>query len=95
MGRTGLMTERVDSIVMCLGTCGKIAFRLALDVPGIGHIECEAEGIFSPCIPSNILVRGSNLIAEARRVAGVAVDTEVTPDLSLVANRFRMKFTAG
>jgi pyruvate/2-oxoglutarate dehydrogenase complex dihydrolipoamide dehydrogenase (E3) component len=93
------MAERVDAIVMGLGTCGEeLGLRLAragLKVVGIEPNLIGGECAFWACIPSKMMVRASNLLAEARRVDGAAGHVEVTPDWSLVANRIRMEATGG
>ncbi len=93
------MTEHVDAIVMGLGTCGEdVGLRLAragLNVVGIEPNLIGGECAYWACIPSKMMVRASNLLAEARRVDGLAGHAEVTPDWSVVANRIRMEATGG
>jgi len=93
------MPERADVIVMGVGTAGEdLSLRLihaGLDVVGIEPNLVGGECPFWACIPSKFLIRSSNLIAEARRVNGVAGTAEVTPDWSLVASRLRAEVTGG
>jgi pyruvate/2-oxoglutarate dehydrogenase complex dihydrolipoamide dehydrogenase (E3) component len=53
--------------------------------------ECPYYG----CIPSKMMIRGADLLAEARRVRGVAGMTAVTPDFAPVAHRIRAEATDG
>jgi len=93
------MAEQCDVIVMGLGTCGEdLGLRLArsgLDVVGIEPNLIGGECAFWACIPSKMMVRASNLLAEARRVDGMAGHAEVTPDWSIVAQRIRNEATGG
>ncbi len=93
------MATEVDAIVMGLGTCGEeLGLRLSrsgLNTVGIEPNLIGGECAFWACIPSKMMVRASNLLAEARRVEGVAGTVEVTPDWSVVANRIRMEATGG
>ena len=51
--------------------------------------ECPYYG----CIPSKMMIRAANLIAETRRVPGLAGTSTVTPDWSPVALRIREEAT--
>ncbi|MCP4226170.1 MAG: NAD(P)/FAD-dependent oxidoreductase, partial [Actinomycetia bacterium] len=51
--------------------------------------ECPYWG----CVPSKMMIRGANLLAEARRVDGIAGSTVVTPDWSPIAARIREQAT--
>ncbi|MGA8112478.1 MAG: NAD(P)/FAD-dependent oxidoreductase [Actinocatenispora sp.] len=89
--------EQVDVVVLGLGVGGEeTAGRLAeagLSVVGIdGHLvggECPYYG----CIPSKMMIRSANLLAETRRVAGMAGETELRPDWTPVARRIRDEAT--
>lgn len=87
------MSERADVIVMGIGTCGEdLSLRLAragLDVVGIEPNLIGGECAYWACIPSKMMIRASNLLAEARRIEGFAGHAEVTPDWSFVAERIR------
>jgi pyruvate/2-oxoglutarate dehydrogenase complex dihydrolipoamide dehydrogenase (E3) component len=45
------------------------------------------------CIPSKMMIRAANLLAEARRIPGMAGDAAVTPDWAPVARRIREEAT--
>jgi pyruvate/2-oxoglutarate dehydrogenase complex dihydrolipoamide dehydrogenase (E3) component len=85
--------EEVDVVVLGVGTCGEeIGLRLAaagLDVVGIEDHLVGGECAYWACIPSKMMIRAANLLAEARRVDGVAGHAEVTPDWAPVAARIR------
>jgi pyruvate/2-oxoglutarate dehydrogenase complex dihydrolipoamide dehydrogenase (E3) component len=51
--------------------------------------ECPYFG----CIPSKMVIRGAELLAEGRRVNGMAGTAQITPDLTPVANRIRDEAT--
>jgi pyruvate/2-oxoglutarate dehydrogenase complex dihydrolipoamide dehydrogenase (E3) component len=83
----------VDAIVVGLGPGGEeVAGQLAeagLDVVGIEAELVGGECPYWGCIPSKMMVRGSDLLAEARRVRGMAGASAVTPDWWPVARRIR------
>ncbi|MFJ4014399.1 dihydrolipoyl dehydrogenase family protein [Streptomyces sp. NPDC090026] len=59
-------------------------------------VEAELVGGECPywaCIPSKMMIRAGNLLAEARRVPGMAGDSQVTPDFAPVAARIRDEAT--
>ncbi|MFE5587729.1 dihydrolipoyl dehydrogenase family protein [Kitasatospora sp. NPDC056531] len=89
--------QQADVIVIGLGPGGEhAAGRLAesgLDVVGI-----EAELVGGECpywggIPSKMMIRAGNLLAETRRVPGMAGRSQVTPDWTPVADRIRDEAT--
>jgi len=51
--------------------------------------ECPYYG----CVPSKMMIRAANLIAETRRVSGMAGMSTITPDWSPVARRIREEAT--
>src|SRR5437763_9190255 len=91
------MTADVDLIVLGRGPGGEeVAGRVAeagtsvLGVdPGLVGGECPYYG----CIPSKMILRGAELLAETRRVAGVAGHATAEPDFVPVANRIRDEAT--
>jgi pyruvate/2-oxoglutarate dehydrogenase complex dihydrolipoamide dehydrogenase (E3) component len=89
--------ERVDAVVLGLGVGGEqVAGRLAEAGLATVGIERELVGGECPywgCIPSKMIVRAANLLAEARRIPGVAGSSTVTPDWSPVARRIREEAT--
>ncbi|KJS58112.1 pyridine nucleotide-disulfide oxidoreductase [Streptomyces rubellomurinus] len=93
------MTEqqRADVIVIGLGPGGEhAAGRLAeagLDVVGIEAELVGGECPYWGCVPSKMMIRAGNLLAEARRVPGIAGTSQVTPDWAPVAARIRDEAT--
>lgn len=87
------MVEKVDAVVVGLGVGGEIVGgRLAqagLSVVGVEERLVGGECPYWGCIPSKMMVRAADLLQEARRVPGLAGDTEVRPDWSPVARRIR------
>jgi pyruvate/2-oxoglutarate dehydrogenase complex dihydrolipoamide dehydrogenase (E3) component len=83
----------VDVIVVGLGVGGEeVAGRLAeagLSVVGIDQGLVGGECPYWGCIPSKMMIRAANLLAEARRVEGMAGRAEVRPDWAPVARRIR------
>jgi hypothetical protein len=91
------MTEQVDVVVLGLGVGGEeVAGRLAeagLDVVGIERRLVGGECPYWGCVPSKMMVRAANLLAEARRIDGMAGHSEITPDWAPVADRIREEAT--
>jgi pyruvate/2-oxoglutarate dehydrogenase complex dihydrolipoamide dehydrogenase (E3) component len=87
----------VDAIVVGLGPGGEqVAEELAeagLDVVGIEAELVGGECPYWGCIPSKMMVRASDLLAEGRRIPGMAGMAVVTPDWSPVARRIRKEAT--
>ena len=84
-------TAQADAVVIGMGPGGEdVAGRLAeagLDVVGIEKELVGGECPYWGCVPSKMMIRASNLIAEARRVPGIAGDATVTTDWAPVAHR--------
>ncbi|MFP3913285.1 MAG: dihydrolipoyl dehydrogenase family protein [Actinomycetota bacterium] len=82
-----------------LGTGGEdLALQLldgGLSVAGVEPRLVGGECPFWACIPSKMAIRASNLVAEARRIEGVAGSATVTPDWSQVARRIREEAAGG
>src|SRR5213592_4846348 len=80
----GAMTERVDVIVLGMGPGGEdVAGRLAeagLSVVGVEAKLVGGECPYWGCVPSKMMIRAAGLLAEARRVDGIAGHAEVWPD---------------
>ncbi|MEV4262234.1 NAD(P)/FAD-dependent oxidoreductase [Kribbella sp. NPDC049584] len=91
------MGEQVDVIVVGLGVGGEeTAGRLAqagLSVVGIESRLVGGECPYYGCIPSKMMIRAANLIAETRRVDGMAGTATVQPDWTPVAKRIREEAT--
>lgn len=91
------MAEQVDVVVIGLGVGGEEASgRLAqagLNVVGIEPRLVGGECPYYGCIPSKMMIRAANLIAETRRVDGMAGTATVTPDWAPVAQRIREEAT--
>jgi len=83
--------ERVDVVVIGLGPGGEYtAQKLAeagLAVVGVERDLVGGECPFHGCIPSKIMIRAADALAEARRATTLAGEVTVTPDWSLVAER--------
>lgn len=91
------MTELADVIVVGMGPGGEdVAGRLAaagLDVIGIDGGLVGGECPYWGCVPSKMIVRASDLLAEAGRVNGIAGSSDARPDWSPVAARIRAEAT--
>jgi pyruvate/2-oxoglutarate dehydrogenase complex dihydrolipoamide dehydrogenase (E3) component len=91
------MTERADVIVVGMGPGGEdVAERLAeagLDVIGIDAELVGGECPYWGCVPSKMMIRAADLVAEARRVDGMAGEATVRPDWAPVARRIREEAT--
>ncbi len=87
----------VDVVVVGMGPGGEeVAGKLAeagLDVLGIEAALVGGECPYWGCIPSKMMVRAAHLLAEARRVAGMAGSVTVTPAWATVAARIRDEAT--
>jgi pyruvate/2-oxoglutarate dehydrogenase complex dihydrolipoamide dehydrogenase (E3) component len=92
-----MVDDEVDVVVVGLGVGGEeVAGRLAeagLSVVGIEHRLVGGECPYWGCVPSKMMIRAGNLLAEARRVPGLAGLTTVEPDWSPVAKRIREEAT--
>jgi len=88
---------RVDVVVVGLGVGGEeVAGRLAeagLSVVGIEGRLVGGECPYYGCVPTKMMIRAGNLLAEGRRIPGMAGDSEVRPDWTPVAKRIRDEAT--
>ena len=91
------MVTDADVIVVGLGPGGEyVAGRLAeagLDVVGIESALVGGECPYWGCVPSKMVLRAANTLAEARRVSGLAGHADVRPDWSFAARRIREEAT--
>ncbi len=91
--------ELVDVIVLGLGVGGEeVAGRLAeagLTVVGVERNLVGGECPYWGCIPSKMMIRAANAIAEARRVDVLGGAAQVRPDWAPVAKRIRDEATDG
>ena len=95
---TGMGAE-ADVIVLGVGTCGEdLSLRLlgeGLKVVGIEPYLVGGECAYWACLPSKLMIRAGNLLAEGRRVNGKAGMATVTADWGLLAERVRNEVTWG
>jgi pyruvate/2-oxoglutarate dehydrogenase complex dihydrolipoamide dehydrogenase (E3) component len=91
------MAEQAEVIVVGMGPGSEdVAEKLAvagLDVIGIDAELVGGECPYWGCIPSKMMIRASNLLAEARRIPGMAGESTVRPDWGPVAARIRKEAT--
>ena len=89
--------HEVDVVVVGLGPGGEaVATELAtagLDVVGVDRHLVGGECPYYGCIPSKMMVRAADALAESRRVDGLAGHATVTPDWSPVHARIRDEAT--
>jgi pyruvate/2-oxoglutarate dehydrogenase complex dihydrolipoamide dehydrogenase (E3) component len=87
----------VDVIVIGMGPGGEhVAERLAESGLEVAGVEAELVGGECPywgCVPSKMMIRAGNLLAEARRIPGMAGSADITPDWAPVAARIRDEAT--
>lgn len=89
--------EQCDVVVIGTGPGGE-ALANKLSTAGLDVVAIEAELVggecpYWGCIPSKMLIRAANLLAESRRVEGMAGSASVQPDFSVVAKRIREEAT--
>ena len=91
------MADDVDVVVIGLGPGGEAAAtKLAsegLKVVGIDRRLVGGECPYYGCIPSKMAIRAADLLAEGRRIPGMAGASTVTPDWSEPAARIRDEAT--
>jgi pyruvate/2-oxoglutarate dehydrogenase complex dihydrolipoamide dehydrogenase (E3) component len=89
--------EPTDVVVIGLGPGGEYAAgalaEAGLHVTGVEARLVGGECPYYGCVPSKMMIRAANLIAETRRVPGMAGSSAVTPDWSPVARRIREEAT--
>lgn len=93
----GAAEHEFDAVVLGLGPGGEeVAGRLAEAGWRVAGIDAELVGGECPywgCIPSKMMVRAAGLLAEGRRIDGVAGTAEIVPDWGPVARRIRDEAT--
>lgn len=91
------MARECDVVVVGMGPGGEeVAGRLAqegLDVIGVEAELLGGECPYWACVPSKMIVRAADALAEARRVPELAGQARVTPDWAPVAARIRDEAT--
>lgn len=91
------MSEHADAVVIGMGPGGEdVAGRLAeagLEVIGIEKRLLGGECPYWGCIPSKMMIRAANLLAEGRRMPGMAGTATVQPSWEPVARRIRDEAT--
>ncbi|MDX6222710.1 MAG: hypothetical protein QOD91_1764 [Frankiales bacterium] len=87
----------VDLVVVGLGPGGEeVAEKLAvagLDVVGVDERLVGGECPYWGCVPSKMMIRAADLLAETGRVNGMAGTASATPDWAPVAKRIRDEAT--
>jgi pyruvate/2-oxoglutarate dehydrogenase complex dihydrolipoamide dehydrogenase (E3) component len=91
------VAETVDVVVIGMGPGGEaVAGQLAeagLDVVGVDVRLLGGECPYYGCIPSKMIIRGADVLAEGRRVPLLAGDSTVRADFAPVAERIRSEAT--
>ncbi|WP_232676034.1 NAD(P)/FAD-dependent oxidoreductase [Nocardioides sp. R-C-SC26] len=88
---TGAPEQVVDVVVLGVGPGGEYAAnrlgRAGLAVVAVDELLYGGECPFFGCTPSKLMIRGADVLAEARRVEGLGGDARVRPDWDTVAGR--------
>ncbi|MGH3930252.1 MAG: dihydrolipoyl dehydrogenase family protein [Pseudonocardiaceae bacterium] len=92
-----MAAETVDVVVIGMGPGGEdAATRLAeagLTVVGVDARLVGGECPYYACVPTKMMIRAADALAEARRVAELAGSAQVRPDWAPVAARIRAEAT--
>jgi pyruvate/2-oxoglutarate dehydrogenase complex dihydrolipoamide dehydrogenase (E3) component len=87
------MSDTCDLIVLGLGVAGiEVAQQAAAAGLAVTAVEGNLVGGECPywgCIPSKVMVRAGDTLAEAARIVGLAGDVTISPDWAPVARRVR------
>jgi pyruvate/2-oxoglutarate dehydrogenase complex dihydrolipoamide dehydrogenase (E3) component len=91
------MAQEVDVVVVGMGPGGEyVAGKLAEAGLNVVGVEAELLGGECPywgCVPSKMLIRAGNLLAEGRRIPDMAGSSQVTADWARPAARVRDEAT--
>jgi pyruvate/2-oxoglutarate dehydrogenase complex dihydrolipoamide dehydrogenase (E3) component len=97
MASASVVSDQADVVVVGMGVGGEelagILAQAGLDVVGIEQQLLGGECPYWGCIPSKMIIRAANSIAETRRVPLIAGRSSVAPDWSPVAERVRRDAT--
>jgi pyruvate/2-oxoglutarate dehydrogenase complex dihydrolipoamide dehydrogenase (E3) component len=89
--------EQVDVVVIGMGPGGEdLAEKLAsagLSVAGVERRLVGGECPYYGCVPSKMMIRAANLLAEGHRIPGMAGSSQVSADWAPVAERIRKEAT--
>jgi pyruvate/2-oxoglutarate dehydrogenase complex dihydrolipoamide dehydrogenase (E3) component len=92
-----MTVENVDAVVIGMGPGGEdVAARLAkagLSVVGVEGRLVGGECPYYACVPTKMMIRAANTLAEARRVNALAGSATLRPDWVPVAARIRAEAT--
>src|SRR5467141_1801397 len=89
--------HEVDVVVLGMGPGGEdAAERLAAAGLSVAGVEARLVGGECPywgCVPSKMMIRAADLLAEGRRIPGMSGGSAVQPDWAPVAGRIRTEAT--
>jgi pyruvate/2-oxoglutarate dehydrogenase complex dihydrolipoamide dehydrogenase (E3) component len=92
-----MTVHEVDVVVLGMGPGGEdAAERLAAAGLSVAGVEARLVGGECPywgCVPSKMMIRAADLLAEGRRIPGLAGSSQVHPDWAPVAQRIREEAT--
>ncbi|HEY4019289.1 MAG TPA: NAD(P)/FAD-dependent oxidoreductase [Pseudonocardiaceae bacterium] len=92
-----MVAQSVDVVVVGMGPGGEdVASKLAvagLSVVGVDQRLLGGECPYFGCVPSKMMIRAADALAEGRRVNGLAGGSTLTPDFTPVAKRIRQEAT--
>ncbi len=96
-GNPEMSTTEVDVVVVGLGPGGEaVASELAgagLEVVGVDQRLVGGECPYYACVPTKMMIRAADLVAEGRRIPGTAGTSTVDPDWAPVAERIANEAT--
>ena len=92
-----MTVHEVDVVVLGMGPGGEdAAERLATAGLSVAGVEARLVGGECPywgCVPSKMMIRAADLLAEGRRIPGLAGRSQIHPDWAPVAHRIREEAT--